>query len=246
MKRILLIVTLILLYFFISCQSHYNSVCTNSNLTDSIKNILNIDDSIAVLFDGSEKYSDYEKIHIVIVDYNCNSIFHKQLEGRKYDRITKDSALINEIYKEFNSAGKLFDVTFPLELKGYWYQAHKKNGIFYLHRPCCFTPVDMINDTVYLDDNMTGGVPLFLVAVQNNNGKYILTTKKYDYSGNFFNYSFSLELIDKNKMIYRFSDGDKCEYLIHESKINSLPIIYEYCNMKIFPNTVEFDSIICE
>jgi len=242
MNRLALFISFLIVYVLISCQNHFNSVNIKSNETDSIKNLLNIDDSILVIYNGS----DNRATNIVFLDYNLHSIYHEQLIERKNERIPVDSIRINEFYKNLNSTRQLFKVTFPTELKGYWYEVHRKDNKFYLHRPCCFTSLDMINDTVYMDDNMMGGVPLFLLDINENHGKYSVSAKKSEYDGTFFTYNFSLELIDKNKMIYKFSDGNKCEYLIHESKINTLPIIIEHCDMIIFPHIVSFDSIKCE
>ena len=231
---------------FIDCSSKITISSNDRLLSDSIKNSLNINDSIKVI---SNRHTSDSSFDYTIIDYNTNSKFHNLI--KEQDKIWQDYE-IEEYKRNYDSISPYLlgqaNKRFPKEIQGRWYNVYSYKSDFYLYLPCHFYMIYEINDSAMVFHYMDGNYPkafLDYEIIDKDNFKikvieYNPGDRKLVKSNIYF------RMFDKNKKIYCYRDSVDCSLLIRQVDINNFPIIYEGCSELYNSNIIEFDKIECK
>lgn len=226
MKKEILVIGFIFISINIVCSQM--DTFNNIHNKDSLKKVLNIEDSIRIL-----KIDTIQK-SIAFIDYNRNSKFHSRLLQIRGNRMNRN---YNSAYKKQHDMLKLDEnPKIPDYLINKWIKLYKYKGEFYVYLDCNFQMVYELSDTAFITYSMDGGYPSSIIKYEEKNATSKIITYKND----------TLDFIrtDKNS-IFKIKLKNDCAYFTPATMINSFDIIVHYCN-DMSDDIVEFEKIECK
>jgi hypothetical protein len=220
-----------LIVFILLLICNYNRGQTGDRkIIDSIKLELGFKDSIKLL---KKNYRDGMHVY-VFIDYNKNSIFHKEIAARYNNYF--DTLDYKSRYELLQNSG-FHKPRIPKKLKKKWVPLYKYKNEFFVVTDCYFQFGFEINDSTLIEYFMDGPNPNIITDIfQKNKIIKIKTTK---------NGFIDFNIIDEDRQIYSVNFGDGCGYFIPIDRVNDFTIIVQHCHEMEF-DLIEFDKVNCK
>ena len=217
-----------LIFFWNTSYSQQTNVNTGQ-LIDSLKNKLEINDSIKVLKVDTIQNS------VAFIDYNKYSKFHTQL------LLTRGNNIDIDYYKECyidqkNKSGNYIAPQIPENIVKKWIKLYKYEGEFHVYKDCDFQTVLEITDTTFNVYNMDGASPSLIIGFEKQGKRNVLLT--------YNNRQIIIESID-NQSIFRIKGIRGCDYYTPSDMINHFNIIVHHCT-DLSEDIIDFEETICE